>query len=88
MATRTTTLRSANGLHARPAALLAQAATASGHTVSIAVQDRSANAKSLLSLLGLAARHGDEIVVEVEGPDDERVAAEIAALLETDHDAA
>jgi len=88
MASRTTTITSRVGLHARPAALLAQAATASGHAVSITVKGRSADAKSLLSVLGLAAAHGDEVVVEVTGPDDERVAGEIAALLETDHDAA
>lgn len=88
MAVSTTTITSSVGLHARPAALLAKAAAASGHSVSITVKGRTADAKSLLSVLGLAAAHGDEVVVDVTGPDDERVAGEIVALLQTDHDAA
>jgi phosphotransferase system HPr (HPr) family protein len=63
MAVRTTTITSSVGLHARPAALLAKAAAASGHSVSITVKGRTADAKSLLSVLGLAAAHGDVLVI-------------------------
>lgn len=88
MAQRTITIAAAVGLHARPASILAKAATASGHTVTITVHGKTADAKSLLSVLGLAASHGDEVIIDVTGAEDERVADEIANLLSTDLDAA
>jgi phosphocarrier protein HPr len=88
MAQRTTSIASAVGLHARPAALLAKANTASGHDVTLTAKGRTVDADSLLSVLGLAVGHGDEVVIDVEGADDERVADEIAALLSSDLDAA
>ncbi|MCU1404281.1 MAG: phosphocarrier, HPr family [Glaciihabitans sp.] len=88
MAQRTTTIASAVGLHARPAALLAKAAASSGHTVTITTNGRTVDAKSLLSVLSLAVTHGSEVVIDVQGDDSERVADEIQALLATDLDAA
>lgn len=87
MAQRTVSVASSVGLHARPASLLTQAAAASGHSVKLTVRGKTVDAKSLLSILGLAVSHGDEVVVDVDGADDERIADEIAALLATDHDA-
>ncbi|KAA5832058.1 HPr family phosphocarrier protein [Saccharopolyspora hirsuta] len=76
------------GLHARPAALLAQAAAAQTHPVTIAkVVDGEAgapvDAASVLGLMSLGAQHGEE--VELSGPD-EAALAELAALLEQDLD--
>ncbi|HEV7948973.1 MAG TPA: HPr family phosphocarrier protein [Glaciihabitans sp.] len=88
MAQRTTTIASTVGLHARPAALLAKAAAGSGHTVSLTANGRTVDAKSLLSVLSLSVGHGDEVVIDVDGAEDERVADEIEALLASDLDAA
>jgi phosphocarrier protein HPr len=87
MAQRTTTIASTVGLHARPASLLAKAAMDSGHDVTLTAKGRTVDADSLLSVLSLSIAHGDEVVISVDGADDERVADEIAELLASDLDA-
>lgn len=57
------------GLHARPAARFVQTASRFRSTVAIVHGTREANAKSLLSLLGLALRQGSEILLRVDGDD-------------------
>lgn len=86
MARRTTSIASSVGLHARPASILVNAATNSGHDVTLTAKGRTVDAGSLLSVLSLAVVHGDEVIINVEGSDDERVADEIAALLASDLD--
>jgi phosphocarrier protein HPr len=88
MAQRTTSVASAVGLHARPASILAKAAMSSGHDVTLTAKGQTVDADSLLSVLSLSIAHGDEVVINVEGSDDERIADEIAALLASDLDAA
>lgn len=55
------------GLHARPAALVARAVADLDAEVSVALGDKRADARSVLALLGLAARHGDRITVTASG---------------------
>ncbi|ACL39044.1 phosphocarrier, HPr family [Pseudarthrobacter chlorophenolicus A6] len=86
MAQRITSIASAVGLHARPASILANAASESGHDVTLTAKGRTVDAESLLSVLSLGIVHGDEVVITVEGAEDERVADEITALLATDLD--
>lgn len=88
MAQRTTSIASAVGLHARPASILANAASESGHDVTLTAKGRTVDAESLLSVLSLGIVHGDEVVVTVEGTEDERVVDEITALLASDLDKA
>jgi phosphotransferase system HPr (HPr) family protein len=88
MAQRTTTIASAVGLHARPAALFSQAAAKSGHTVSLTTGGKTVDARSILSLLSLAIAHGAEVTIDVEGAEAERVADELETLLSSDLDAA
>ena len=57
------------GLHMRPAMAFAKTASRYASTVSVWHGDRSANGKSLLNLMMLAAESGTELVVEVQGSD-------------------
>jgi phosphotransferase system HPr (HPr) family protein len=61
------------GLHARAAAKLVRAAGAFRATLRLVRLDRSAaaDAKSILSVLMLAASRGTELIVTAEGPDEE-----------------
>lgn len=86
--TRTVTVASSSGLHARPASLFVQTVTASGHQVTIAKGDKSVNAASILGLLGLGVNTGDEVVLTVSGDDAETTADSLVEFLTTDHDAA
>ena len=72
MPERRVTVGWAEGLHARPAAILVRAATATGVPVTIAKGDGTpVNAASMLAVLGLGAQGGEEIVLasDAEGAD-------------------
>jgi phosphocarrier protein HPr len=92
MPERTATIASRVGLHARPAALFAEAAGEEGLEVTIARDgdslDEALDASSILSLMSLGAKHGDRVVLRSEGPGAESVLDKLVAILETDQDAA
>ncbi|SFB64426.1 Phosphocarrier protein HPr [Amycolatopsis marina] len=74
------------GLHARPAALLVKAAAAQPVVVTIGKDDGApADARSILSVIGLNARGGDEVVLRAEGPGAERALDEVAAIVAAEH---
>ena len=59
------------GLHARPAALLVQAAAATGKRVSIGRPDSEpVDARSILAVLSLDVRGGERIVLRTDGDDE------------------
>jgi len=76
------------GLHARPAALFVQAAARQPVKVTVARQGgRPVDAGSILAVLGLDVRGGEEVVLSAEGDAAERVLDELAALVARDLDA-
>ncbi|MGV2952199.1 HPr family phosphocarrier protein [Glutamicibacter sp. AGC46] len=91
MAERTAIIGSRVGLHARPAAIFAEAAAEAPVEVTIALQgepvDEALDASSILSLMGLGAEHGTTVVLRAEGEGAEAALEQLAAILETDHDA-
>ncbi|MFJ7494385.1 HPr family phosphocarrier protein [Streptomyces sp. NPDC097727] len=85
---RTVAVGSRSGLHARPASVFVQAATRQPVKVTISRDGQSAvDARSLLSVLALAAQHGDSVVLAAEGDGAEAAVEELAALLARDLDA-
>jgi len=88
MATRTVTIASSHGLHARPAKLFSAAAKDSGLDVTIAkVDGKAVNAASILGVISLGANTGDVVTLSVEGDGAEGVLDQLAGMLETDQDA-
>ncbi|HKQ00757.1 MAG TPA: HPr family phosphocarrier protein [Actinomycetes bacterium] len=75
------------GLHARPAAMFVQAAAKQPVKVTIAkVGGDPVDARSILSVLALDARGGDEIVLVAEGDGADQALDELAALVARDLD--
>nr|WP_297426115.1 HPr family phosphocarrier protein [uncultured Actinotalea sp.] len=88
MAERTVTVASRVGLHARPAKLFTQAASASGLAVTIAKGDGPpADAASILRVMALAVGHGEEVTIAAQGEGADAVLDDLARLLATDLDA-
>lgn len=90
MASRTATIGSKAGLHARPAAVFAETAAAQPVEVTIAKVDSpedSFEAGSILGLLGLGAAYGQEVVLSAEGDGAEAVLETLVKVLETEQDA-
>lgn len=70
------------GLHARPAALFVQTAAKAPMEVSVARPcGDPVNAKSILSVLGLDVRRGEEIVITAEGDGADDLLDELEALV-------
>jgi phosphoenolpyruvate-protein phosphotransferase len=77
------TLANPNGLHARPAAVFAQAAKGFSASIYLHKQQESANAKSLVAIMALQTAHGDVVQVSAAGPDAEAAIKALAELLVT-----
>jgi phosphocarrier protein HPr len=75
------------GLHARPAAMFVQAAAKQPTKVTIAkVGGNPVDARSILSVLALDARGGDEVILAADGDGAEQALDELAALVARDLD--
>ena len=85
------TIASRVGLHARPAAIFAEAAGDLPVEVTIAAEgepaDEAMDAASILSLMSLGATHGDRVVLRAEGEGADEALETLKKILETDHDA-
>ena len=67
------------GLHARPAAQFVRTASRFESRITIRAGERTADAKSLIALLGLTIRPQSQVTLTADGPDAD---AALAALLE------
>jgi phosphocarrier protein HPr len=76
------------GLHARPAALFVQAAARQPVSVTIARDGKPpVDAKSILAVLGMDVRGGEEVILAAEGEGAEAALDDLAVLVAADHDA-
>ena len=66
MFSRTVTVGSPNGLHARPAAIFANAAGEYDIDITITKGEESADAASLLEVMTLGAEFGDEVTLSTD----------------------
>lgn len=91
MPERTATIASRSGLHARPAAIFAEAAGDQPVDVTIAKAGTPAedavDASSILSLMTLGAEKGEVVVLRAEGDGADTALDALVTLLETDLDA-
>jgi phosphocarrier protein HPr len=83
----TVTVGSSVGLHARPASLFVQAAAKQPVPVKIGKPGGElVDARSILLVLGLDARGGEDIILSAEGDGAERALSELATVVTTNHD--
>ncbi|MDR3516372.1 MAG: phosphoenolpyruvate--protein phosphotransferase [Azospirillaceae bacterium] len=75
------TLRDRNGIHARPAGLVADCARHFTAEVTILAKGRRANARGAVGLMQLDAQFGDILTIVARGPDAEAAADAVAALI-------
>jgi phosphocarrier protein HPr len=88
MAQRRVTVASKVGLHARPAAVFVRAAGRAGVGVTIAKEgSEPIDARSLLAVMSLDVRRGDEVILAADGAGVEAALDELVTLLGTDLDA-
>lgn len=72
-----------DGLHARPAGILAKAISQFTSKVELSVGEKKINAKSIMSIMSLGLKGGDEILFSAEGEDASSVIEKIKCLFES-----
>ncbi|MBL0781187.1 MULTISPECIES: HPr family phosphocarrier protein [Streptomyces] len=88
MPERNVVIGSSSGLHARPASLFVQAAARQPVAVTVGRPgERAVDARSMLSVLALGAKHGETLVLAAEGEGADAALDELTALVAADHDA-
>jgi phosphocarrier protein HPr len=82
MPERVITVPAGVGLHARPAAVFVQAAVALPADVTVAKPDGApVSAKSILSVLGLDVRGGEQVVLRADGEGAEEALESLAGVI-------
>jgi phosphocarrier protein len=68
-------------LHARPAGVFVREASRFGSSIAVSANGKSANAKSILEVLGLGAVGGTELTLTAAGDDASDALASLAGLV-------
>ncbi len=82
MTEQTITVTNKAGIHARPSALIVKTASQYESEVFLSCEGTEVNAKSIMSVMMLAAAQGSEVLIRTEGPDEEGVMKAIMDLFE------
>lgn len=69
------------GLHARPAAMFSQKASSFKSNITIVKDGKTANAKSIISVMGLGVKNGETILVKIEGVDADEAGAALQKIV-------
>ncbi len=75
-------IKNPTGLHLRPAGILCKEAMQFKSLITFRFQDNTANAKSVLSVLGACVKCGDEIEFMCEGEDEEAALTALVAAVD------
>jgi phosphocarrier protein HPr len=70
------------GLHARPAAMVVQKANKFKSEITLQKEDLEVNAKSILSVMALAAEVGSTVTIKAHGEDEAAAMEELAKFFE------
>ena len=74
-------IKNPTGLHLRPAGILCKEAMQYKSLVTFHYRGNTANAKSVLSVLGACIKSGDEITIICEGEDEETALSDMVQLV-------
>lgn len=75
------TILNETGLHARPASVFVNTAAKFKSELTLSKGEKRANAKSILSVLGLGISKGTEITIAGDGPDEEQAVKTLVELI-------
>lgn len=80
----TAVIQSKVGLHARPASMVVKAAKKYKSKIEIVKGDSRSLATSLISIMALGVGYKDTVEIAIEGTDEKKAMAEMAALISSD----
>ena len=76
------TINLSTGLEARPVAQLVQVASQFNSEIYVEIGKKRVNAKSIMAVMSLGVKKGNEVIITAEGEDEEEAIAEIQKVLE------
>lgn len=83
MVSKTVTVINEQGMHMRPAGVLAKAAGAHKDcNITLKVNDKSINAKAVMQIMSAGIKKGTAVEIVCDGADEQAVLEEIAGLFE------
>ena len=82
MLKKTITIGLSSGLEARPVAMLVQIASQFDSQIYVENNNARVNAKSIMAVMSLGVKKGNEVIITAEGEDEEEAIAEIQKVLE------
>ncbi|MCR5318782.1 MAG: HPr family phosphocarrier protein [Treponema sp.] len=77
------TVRNRAGIHARPAALIAQTANKFSSEISLEKDSSTVNAKSIMGVITMAAGYNTTLTLKADGPDEREASDAIFNLFES-----
>lgn len=83
MVSKTVTITNEQGLHMRPAGVLAKEMAVFNSDINIVMGDKKINAKSVMNIIAACIKCGSEIAIEAEGDDAEAAVAKAVELVES-----
>ena len=83
MVSRKVVIKNPTGLHLRPAGILFKEAMQFKSLITFTFRDSTANAKSVLSVLGACVKYGDEIEFVCEGEDEQEALDTLVQAVES-----
>ena len=83
MVSQKVTIKNPTGLHLRPAGILCKEAMQYKSLITFNFRESTANAKSVLSVLGACVKCGDEIEINCDGEDEEEALNALVTAIES-----
>lgn len=83
MIEKTLIVKNRAGIHARPAALIAQTANKYACEVTLTHDETSVNAKSIMGIITMAAAYNTSLTVQAEGADEQEAVQALEALFDS-----
>jgi len=80
------TVTNPKGIHARPSAMLVQAALECQSAIILIHGDKRANIRSVFDIMMLCATHGSLLTVQTEGADEDEAMDRIVEIFECNFD--
>ena len=82
MKTFTYTIKDKEGIHARPAGIIVSEAKKYSSSISITNKGKKADLKRIFGVMGLCVKSNEEVLVEIDGSDEELAYTKLKELFE------
>ena len=75
-------IKDEQGIHARPAGLLAKKAKEFQSAITLEKDGKSVNLTKLMAVMGMGVKHGDTVTISIDGTDEETAFAELQTFFQ------